>query len=182
MRLDPIVIVPYDLDWPLAFERERAVVEEVLSPVLVRPVEHIGSTSVEGLPAKPIIDMLAIVATIDDVTTDHRAGLEAVGWCHAPEPEDDEERHLSFCTPTVEHRTHHLHVVEDALADWRGWLAFRDHLRTHPEIAMAYAELKHSLAADHGAEPNDRSAYRAGKAPFVQQVTAAALIESQPRG
>jgi GrpB-like predicted nucleotidyltransferase (UPF0157 family) len=179
MRSDAIVIVPYDFDWPQAFERERALIEDALSPVIVRPIEHIGSTSVPGLPAKAIIDMLAVVATIDDVTKGRRANLEAVGWLHAPEQEDAEDRRLSYCTPTIEHRTHHLHIVEERLVDWRGWIAFRDYLRTHPEIASQYAELKRSLAAAHGADPNDRSAYRAGKATFVEHVTAAALHESR---
>ena len=59
-----------------------------------------------------------------------------IGWVAAPEPEDALERRLSFCTPSVELRTHHLHIVEHASPRWGGWLAFRDYLRAHPETAQ----------------------------------------------
>ena len=162
-RRDPIEIVPYDDGWPAAFERQRSRVEPVLRPWLVGPVEHIGSTSVPGLPAKPIIDMLARV-------TDHRhtAGIveamATVGWVHAPEPGDDEARKWSFCFPGIARRTHHLHVHEVESPVWRSLPAFRDHLRTHPGDAAEYARLKMLLAA---ADAHDRPRYRAGKAPFI---------------
>jgi GrpB-like predicted nucleotidyltransferase (UPF0157 family) len=170
MRLDPIVIVPYDPAWATSFDVERDRVQGALADLLIRPVEHIGSTAVPGLAAKPIIDMLAVVADIDEA---HGAiaRLQGVGWIHAPEPTDGVDRSLSFCTPSIARRTHHLHVVEGASADWPGWLAFRDHLRTHPDVAVEYAALKIQLAARYGAEPNERDAYRSGKAGFVARMT-----------
>ena len=170
MRLDPIVIVPYDPAWATSFDVERDRVHGALGDLVVRPVEHIGSTAVPGLAAKPIIDMLAVVADIDEA---HGAiaRLQTVEWVHAPEPTDAIDRSLSFCTPSIARRTHHLHVVEDGSDDWRGWLAFRDHLRTHPEVAQEYAALKEGLATRHGANPNERDAYRGGKADFIVSVT-----------
>src|SRR5688500_17510540 len=109
MRLDPIKIVAYDPSWPAAFERERARVAEVLRPGLIGPVEHIGSTSVPGLAAKPIIDMLARVEHYDSLDPDV---LGEIGWGHAPEPHDAQDRKWSFCFPDPAWRTHHLHVVE----------------------------------------------------------------------
>ena len=94
MRRDPIVIVDYDPNWPVLFERERAVLTDALRPLLLRPIEHIGSTAVPGLAAKPIIDMLAIVADIDGVSS-RAAELDAVGWIAAPEPADSAERRRS---------------------------------------------------------------------------------------
>ena len=95
------------------------------------------------------------------------------------------ERRLSFCLPSIEHRTHHLHVVEDASPDWRGWLAFRDHLRVHDSVAREYASLKTELAAAHGGDPDQRDAYRGGKAGFILTVTEVALRDgpsaSRPR-
>ena len=173
MRRDPIVIVPSDPGWPASFAAARDRIEPVLRPWLVRPIEHVGSTSVPGLPAKPIVDMLAVVRDIADIAdvAGAIAGLESAGWVHAPEPGDEADRRLSFCTPTVANRTHHLHVVEERRADWPGWLAFRDCLRTHPGLAGAYAALKRELAAAHGADPNEREAYRRGKDAFIQEVT-----------
>jgi GrpB-like predicted nucleotidyltransferase (UPF0157 family) len=170
VRLDPIVIVAYDPAWATSFDVERDRVQRALGDVLTRPVEHMGSTAVPGLAAKPIIDMLAVVANIDDAP---RAivRLEAVDWVHAPEPTDALDRSLSFCTPSIAHRTHHLHVVEDASEGWRGWLAFRDYLRAHPDVAAEYATLKTELAARHGANPDERDGYRSGKSDFVTRVT-----------
>jgi GrpB-like predicted nucleotidyltransferase (UPF0157 family) len=143
LRRDPIVIADYDPLWPLLFERERVALEQALGSTFVRPIEHIGSTAVAGLAAKPIIDMCAVVADIDDVA-DRASELSRIGWVAAPEPGDLEERRLSYCTPAVEWRTHHLHVVEETSQGWRGWLAFRDYLRMHPGDAAAYADLKRS--------------------------------------
>jgi GrpB-like predicted nucleotidyltransferase (UPF0157 family) len=72
-----------------------------------------------------------------------------------------------FCFPNVARRTHHLHVVEHRSAAWPTWLAFRDHLRNHPADAAEYARIKRELAT---ADPHNRSAYRAGKAPFIQEL------------
>lgn len=174
MRLDPIVIVAYDHHWAENFECERVRLEAVLGPVLIRPIEHIGSTAVPGLSAKPIIDMLAVVTTIDDAAI-RRHSMDDLGWIHAPEPDDSAERRMSFCTPSKERRSHHLHVVEDRHPAWRGWLAFRDHLRAHGEVVAEYAELKRTLAVAHGCDPSERVAYRRGKAGFIRSITATAL-------
>lgn len=164
-RRDPVEIVPYDAGWPGAFDRERRRVDAALGPLLVRPVEHIGSTAVPGLPAKPIVDMLALVADYD-ATADVADALAGIGWVPAPEPGDEHRRRRSFCFPSVARRTHHLHVWEEGSA-WRPILAFRDHLRAHPADATEYGRLKAELAAAHR---DDRPAYRAGKAPFIEAV------------
>ena len=174
MRRDPIVVVAYDPAWPASFETQRQRVEPVLAPWLTQRVEHIGSTAIPGLPAKSIIDMLAVVRDTEQ-TRGAVSGLAALGWCHAPEPTDDLDRQLSFCFPTQARRSHHLHVVEADAPAWAGWLAFRDYLRANPLVAQEYAELKVRLAAAHGDDPNDRSAYRDGKAPFIAEMTRRAL-------
>lgn len=84
---------------------------------------------------------------------------------------------MSFCTPSIEHRTHHLHVIEEVSPNWRGWIAFRDYLRVHTDTANEYASLTRLLAVAHGGDPNDRQRYRAGKAEFIREVTALALAE-----
>jgi GrpB-like predicted nucleotidyltransferase (UPF0157 family) len=176
MRRDPIVIVEYDDAWPTMFEAERARLAAVFAPALVRPIEHIGSTAVPGLAAKAIIDMLAVVGDIESARRCVN-GIASIGWVSAPEPSDDAQRRLSLCTPSIEHRTHHLHVVEERFDGWRGWLAFRDRLRADPGAAAEYAALKRDLADRHGADPDERDAYRAGKADFIVEVTTAAQRE-----
>lgn len=169
-RLDDIVIVPYDLRWPELFAQQRDAVAAALAPVLAGPVEHIGSTSVPGLAAKPIIDMLARV-------TDYHAAaaltpaMARIGWVHAPEPADERLRRWSYCFPDVARRSHHLHVVEHASTGWPTWLAFRDRLRADPVAAGRYAALKAELAAR---DARDRVAYRAAKAPFIEAVLSGA--------
>ncbi|TWD80749.1 GrpB-like predicted nucleotidyltransferase (UPF0157 family) [Kribbella amoyensis] len=168
MRLDRISIEAYDDRWPALFEEQRRLVEPVLRPWLARPVEHVGSTSVPGLPAKAIIDMAAIVRDHDAVAAAFDE-LAALDWVTAPEPGEREARKWSLCHPTVERRSHHLHVVEESSDGWRTWLAFRDHLRTTPADRDEYARIKRELAA---ADDQDRPAYRAGKAPFITGVLA----------
>ncbi|MGO9873969.1 MAG: GrpB family protein [Acidimicrobiia bacterium] len=179
MRLDPIVICPYDPSWPESFIRQRDQIAPLLAGWITRDIEHMGSTAVPGLAAKPIIDMLAVV---DDIHAKPATDLlDSVGWVHAPEPFDEAERKLSFCYPSIAQRTHHLHVAERSSADWRDWLAFRDYLRSHEGTVVAYADLKTRLADVHGHDPNDRDAYRHGKAAFIQAITEQALHEGLPR-
>jgi GrpB-like predicted nucleotidyltransferase (UPF0157 family) len=178
MRSDPIVIVDYDPAWATDFETERGRVEGAMEPWLLRPVEHIGSTAVPGLAAKPIVDMVAVVGNIEEAAG-AAAALRSIGWVHAPEPGDAVGRRLSFCSPSIEYRTHHLHVVENVSDSWRHWIAFRNYLRAHPRAANEYADLKRSLADEFGSNPNERDAYRKGKAAFIQAMTARA-IESDP--
>ena len=166
MRQDPIVIEAYDHGWADSFRTQKAAVEDALRDWLVAPVEHIGSTSVPELPAKPIIDMLAVTANYEAFSP-ALAGLQRIGWVAAPEPDDAHRRKWSVCFPGVEHRTHHLHVVERESAGWRDWLLFRDYLRTHVDDAARYARLKTELAA---ADQIDRARYRSGKAPLISEL------------
>jgi GrpB-like predicted nucleotidyltransferase (UPF0157 family) len=174
VRKDTIRMCPSDPSWAASFEHQRERLTSVLEPWLVQPLEHIGSTAVPGLVAKPIIDMLAVVEDIDDAEA-AVGPLREIGWLLAPEPGDELKRSRSFCTPSIELRTHHLHVAERSSVAWHGWLAFRDHLRTHPDVSREYGALKTRLANEHGADPNQRDAYRSGKADWVQAVTARAL-------
>ena len=101
--------------------------------------------------------------------------MSGIGWLAAPEPTDEGDHKLSFCFPSIERRSHHLHVVEESSRSWRGWLAFRDYLRSHADARQEYAALKQRLAAAHGGDPNERDAYRAGKAEFIRTITTRAL-------
>jgi GrpB-like predicted nucleotidyltransferase (UPF0157 family)/diadenosine tetraphosphate (Ap4A) HIT family hydrolase len=161
VRSDPIRMSEPDPGWAISFERERQLLTPVLEQWLVVPIEHMGSTAVPGLIAKPIIDMVAVVSDINAVGQ-ALGPLREIGWVVAPEPGMDLQRRLESCTPSVEWRTHHLHVVESSNPDWRRWLAFRDYLRAHPEVADEYGRLKTTLANLHGSDGT--SATRTGQA------------------
>lgn len=167
-----VQIVPYDPMWPLLFEREQQMLARVLAPWLTGPIEHVGSTAVLGLAAKPVIDIMAGVRNLDD----SRPAIEALT---APDMANDAYRHAPykpdvmhwFCKPTPEFRTHHLHLVPVGSRMWIDKLAFRDYLRRNSDTAAAYAELKQRLAAGHR---HDREAYTEAKGTFIREVLARA--------
>jgi GrpB-like predicted nucleotidyltransferase (UPF0157 family) len=156
-------IESYSNDWPGQFLSERDQLLEILTPWLVGPVEHIGCTSVPGLAAKPIIDMMAAVESLEK-SRDAISALELIGYCYAPYRGD--VMHW-LCKPRPEFRTHHLHLVPYASSLWLERLAFRDRLRADSRLAEEYATLKRDLARLHG---NDREAYTDSKAPFIKRV------------
>ncbi|MGZ8782847.1 MAG: GrpB family protein, partial [Gaiellaceae bacterium] len=141
---DLVRIVPYDPAWPDEFEAERALLEPVLAPWLGGAIHHVGSTSVPGLGAKPVIDILAEVRSLEE----SRAAIEplqALSYWWAPYKEE----HMNwFCKPSPERRTHHLHMIVPGSQRWREELTFRDALRAEPETARAYEDLKRRLAGE----------------------------------
>lgn len=159
----PVVIEPYSEEWPRRFTEERDVLEEVLRPWLAGPIEHIGSTAVPGLAAKPIIDIMAAVESLE-ASRPALARLAALGYLYAPYRA--EIMHW-LCKPSPEVRTHHLHLVPTGSQLWKDRIAFRDRLRSEPALADAYAALKRDLARRY---VNDRESYTDGKRPFVELV------------
>jgi GrpB-like predicted nucleotidyltransferase (UPF0157 family) len=161
---EPVHIAPYDQTWPGRFEAERRLLLDAIGAWLVADsIEHIGSTAIAGLDAKPVIDIMAGVASLDG----SRAALPVLEhhqYCYAPYK--TEVMHW-FCKPSPARRTHHLHLVPLGSPLWINQLAFRDYLRAHSDVAMEYAALKRRLAETHRF---DREAYTDAKAPFVQQV------------
>jgi GrpB-like predicted nucleotidyltransferase (UPF0157 family) len=160
------VVVPYDPRWPDLYERARFELLEALGGAILQ-IEHVGSTAVPGLAAKPVIDIALGVDAIDrPELVETVAGL---GYVYVPEYElelpfrryfrrgyPDRELH-----PTIEKSGYHLHVVEAGHPFMRADVAFRDHLRSHPEDARAYADVKLGLSGRSGDE------YYDAKAPFV---------------
>jgi len=159
----PIELVPYSPEWPARFESEAALLRVALAQWLVADLEHIGSTAVPGLAAKPIIDIMGPVATLQDSLAAIGAA-QRLGYCYFPYK--PEVMHW-FCKPSPEFRTHHLHLVPHDSPLWHDRLAFRDALRSDSQLAAQYRELKFKLAATHRL---DREAYTDGKSSFVQSV------------
>jgi GrpB-like predicted nucleotidyltransferase (UPF0157 family) len=158
-----IRIVPYDAAWPGLFEKERIILENLLTQWLVGPVEHVGSTAVPGLAAKPVIDIMAGVESLDESRPSIPA-LSTIGYCYFPY--QPEQKHW-FCKPSAAFRTHHLHLVPFGSKHWHERLAFRDYLRNNATTAKEYAELKQQLAKQY---EFDREAYTEAKGPFIQRI------------
>src|SRR5690242_15400411 len=117
-----IEITGYDPTWPIRFAEQRDRLAGLLAPWLAAPVEHIGSTSVPGLRAKPIVDLLAQVDSLA-ARTAMVDTLSADGWLYWPDDPNRAER-LWFLRPKPEERTHHLQVVEYGSAKAKALLAF----------------------------------------------------------
>jgi GrpB-like predicted nucleotidyltransferase (UPF0157 family) len=160
-----VEIVEYDPAWVARFEQERERVTAVLSPWLAGEVEHIGSTAVPALAAKPVVDMLAPVRSLARA----REAVDPLiddGWVYWSEDPCAGYR-LWFLRPRPEARTHHLHVIEADDIHTRALLAFRDTLRADARLRQAYGDLKRRLAIRY---PDNRNAYTNAKADFVSDV------------
>ena len=168
-RQDPAIrIVECDPEWPAQADAEIRRIDEELGAITVR-VDHVGSTAVPGLAAKPIIDLQLSVASIDRVDL-YREPIERLGYLFIPDPESP-DFHL-FAKPAERPRTHHLHVCASGSEHERRHLAVRDFLRANPSAAAEYEALKRRLAAEH---PEDRLAYIEGKQAFMAGLEARAL-------
>jgi GrpB-like predicted nucleotidyltransferase (UPF0157 family) len=159
----PIAILPHSADWAALFATEANLLRAALDPWLVAEVEHVGSTAVIGLSAKPVIDMMAPVLNLES-SRQAIAAAESVGYCYYPYKPD--EMHW-FCKPSPAVRTHHLHLIPWRSQLWNERLAFRDALRENSALAKQYETLKLDLAARY---PNDREAYTQAKGPFIASV------------
>lgn len=150
-------------EWKSLFQKEKALLLEEIGGLLFGSIEHVGSTSVEGLIAKPIID---IMFRVKDLKSSKEAisKLSKIDYCYFPYKED--VMHW-FCKPSPEIRTHHLHLVPFESKLWFERIRFREILRTNPSVASEYAKLKLSLASKHA---TDREAYTNKKWPFIESV------------
>ncbi len=158
-RTRKIEVVEYDPMWPDAFELEATKVKEALGKNCIE-IYHIGSTSVPGLSAKPIIDMLCVVRDIQEV--DHAVeAMESLGYEAKGESGMAFRR---FFQKGKDVRTHHIHVYQQGDPEIDRYLKFRDWMRSHPTDAKNYAQLKVELAAKF---PNDILSYCNGKDLFV---------------
>lgn len=158
-----VAVVEYDGAWPVRFTAEADQIRAALGPEL-RRIEHVGSTSVPGLAAKPVIDIALSVESFDTLDI---AGMEALGYRYVSEYDEETPNRRYFSKPGF-----HVHVYEQEHEEFLDYLRFRDYLRTHDEDRDTYGALKVRLARDH--EPAD---YQAAKGPFV-----AKLVEMLRRG
>lgn len=162
-----IVVVAYDPAWPRAFGQIRAYLERAVGGHAL-DIEHVGSTAVPGLSAKPIIDVDVIVRPGEVAEAIRR--LERIGYVHEGDLGIPDRE--AFTSPAGL-PAHHLYVCSAGSTSMQAHLRFRDYLRTHPQAADEYGALKRTLALQVG---GDRIAYSAGKKAFIE----AALRSSAP--
>jgi GrpB-like predicted nucleotidyltransferase (UPF0157 family) len=170
-----IAIVPYDPAWPAIFDAEAAGVRQALGALAMR-VEHVGSTAVPGLAAKPIIDLQVSVPSLEPMGR-YVELLASGGYGHIPLGQFDLV-YPFFQKPVEWPCTHHVHLCVLGSEQEDNHLAFRDYLRTHPLIAGEYLELKRGLAAlHHGTTLESRERYSLSKTEFIARVLKRALID-----
>ncbi len=171
---DRVTLLDHDPDWAAAFERDAHEIRAALEGILL-DVQHIGSTAVPGLPAKPILDIAIALSRAEDGTRCVEP-LAALGYGYV----GDTGAFGGHLFQRVAERdgetvtTHHLHAVARDDPQWIGYLTLRDHLRSSPAARDAYRARKLDLAARH---PDDRQAYLEGKTRVILELIAEGLKE-----
>jgi GrpB-like predicted nucleotidyltransferase (UPF0157 family) len=154
-------LVPYEPDWPLLFLEEDELLRVALCEYVL-DIQHIGSTAIPGMPAKPILDIGVAVTNFEEAARCIPL-MEQLGYKYKGENGIPRRHYFVKGNP----RTHHLHMLEIESTEWKNHLLLRDYLRANAASAQDYANLKQNLAAQFAA---DREAYQAGKDAFIREV------------
>ncbi|NIO76704.1 MAG: GrpB family protein [Armatimonadetes bacterium] len=157
-------LVPYQPAWAELFQQEAEQLRAALGDQVVQ-IEHVGSTSIPGLDAKPILDIVVAVRDMADAAVFEEA-LKPLGYVH--KAENDRPGRLYFVKRLPDDRsTHHLNITELDTECWFTHVAFRDYLREHPEARQEYQRLKLDLVSQSS---SDRAAYQEGKQDFIERI------------
>lgn len=157
----PVVLEPYDRRWPVMFERERMALAAA-GGSLFTEIHHVGSTSIPGIAAKPVIDILIVLDRYED-GVESAGPMQAIGYEYRGANGIEGRHYFNKGKP----HTHHVHMLARGHPEAARLLRFRDHLREHPDEASAYEALKRRLAQRFGA---DRRSYTASKAEFCDRI------------
>ncbi len=170
--VDVTLVSPYNLAWPGWFERLRGRIEPLLRDV-PHTVEHVGSTAIPGMVAKPVIDIDIVIERSD--FEEVRGRLERLGYYHQGDLGIPDREAFDLADASVKQNLppHHLYVCMRGAGELQKHLVFRDFMRMHPEWIEKLSEHKVDLCKRYG---NDRQAYIDGKAAMVQQITELAKI------
>ena len=167
LRSGEVEVVPYDPAWDEKYSKEAQMLWNAIGN-RVADIQHIGSTAIKGMSAKPIID-IAVAVEVIDIAPSLTQSLKAIGYDNRGKW-GGIEGHYFFRKGNP--REYFLHVFEKQSDFWRRRLAFRDYLIAHKDVALAYQTLKMNLAALY---PDDRGAYTCNKKAFVEEITDIAL-------
>jgi GrpB-like predicted nucleotidyltransferase (UPF0157 family) len=165
-----VMLALYSPLWADFFRAEKESLSRILGTSALA-FEHIGSTSIPGMVAKPIIDMMVAVRGLNEVE-DFLKGLCCLGYQDRGSGGAPDRRY--FVKGKESRRTHHLNFTEFNSGFWKEHTLFRDYLRTHPEVAAEYSSLKQALAQEFH---EDRASYTSSKEEFVQSVLLRAVQE-----
>lgn len=164
-----VEVVAYDPVWVAHFEEEKQFLTQTFPDIFCGRIEHFGSTSIPGVAAKPIIDMLVEVNDFARVKSEAHPVLTSRGYDYIwkPSATDPEVFYPFFIKRGHDgKRTHHIHIVKNDFENWNR-LRFRDYLKSNLGAAIEYSELKLELATRHS---NDRMAYLSAKSEFVERI------------
>jgi len=168
-----ITIDPYDPTWPARFDAEAVSIRRLLGELALR-VEHVGSTAVPGLAAKPVVDIQVSVPSLEPIGH-YIEQLFRIGYCHVPLGPFDLV-YPFFRKPAIWPSTHHIHLCVVGSEQEQRHLVFRDYLRNHPIVAAEYVTLKRRLALiHHGRTIASQERYSLAKSRFVNSVLKRAL-------
>lgn len=168
LKNDSIDLVPYHPDWPLFAQQEINKIKSVFPFHSIIDIQHVGSTAIPGLLAKPILDIQIAVASLEEMKLIAIPILQKLGydyWSNNPDP-----KRMFFVKgmpPYGEKRTHHVHITEQDSDHWSNKMLFRDYLRLDPDLAKQYENLKIELAQKHR---YDREKYTNLKSDFINKV------------
>lgn len=168
LKRGTVQLVQYDPIWKEMIEKEKKLLKSVLSDSVIA-IEHIGSTSIPGIVAKPIIDISIGMKSVGDVKHVIRP-LESIMYEWRQEF-DDPTKQLLFVKGSEEERTHYVHVMKYNGSTWKNDLLFRDYLKNNPKWVLRYEQLKRELATKYS---NNRELYTKNKPNFILQVLAVA--------
>ena len=160
-----ILIEEYNPEWPTLFQKEKSQLEKVLSDIKFE-IEHIGSTSIEGLGAKPVIDIMIGVYDFS-IINNQIEKITNLGYQYINAYEDVMPYRRFFIKEKEKVRTHHIHMVEINTEFWLRHLAFRDYLINHPIEKLEYYNLKKELSRREWKDGNE---YAAAKTDFIQMI------------
>lgn len=162
-----IEVCAYQREWNDLFEREATNIQKILKGELLE-THHIGSTSVNGMKAKPVIDIMVTVQNIDQIEK-YNPSMAIIGYQSKGENGLAGRRYFE---KGGDQRTHHVHIYQAGNPEVVRHIAFRDYLRSHPEVAKQYSDVKQDLANRF---PYDAESYINGKAPLVSEIEKQAL-------
>lgn len=164
---EEVSLAPYDPSWPKLFGDEAEFLWATLPQTIIKRIEHFGSTAVPGLAAKPVIDLLVEVTSLEVTREEVVPLLEALGYDYFWRTDVKVPYPFFIKRDRTGKRTHHIHMVE-ADSKWWDRLYFRDYLRICSDEAQRYESLKRTLAEKF---PNDRKGYTDGKSEFIVALT-----------